>query len=106
MLHEIYRDLKHLVEIMCVLKCTSFCFLAARSPLYSHISATIQGLLTIRTYGEEDEFMKKLHCYMNEHSKGWHAKLSASRWFGLRLDMIGQLFVTSVIFIAIPLADS
>ena len=79
---------------------------AARSPLYSHISATIQGLLTIRTYKEEDEFMKKLHFYMNEHSKGWHAKLTTSRWFGLRLDLIGQLFITSVIFIAIPLADS
>ena len=78
----------------------------ARSPLYSHISATIQGLLTIRTYKEEDEFMKKLHFYMNEHGKSWHAKISTSRWFGLRLDLIGQIFITSVIFISIPLADS
>ena len=50
--------------------------------------------------------MRKLHFYLNEHSKGWHAKISTSRWFGLRLDLIGQIFITSVIFISIPLADS
>ena len=86
--------------------CIPYCVIAARSPLYSHISATIQGLLTIRTYKEENNFIKKLHIYLNEHSKSWHAKISTSRWFGLRLDIIGLVFVTAVLFISIPLADS
>ena len=81
------------------------CF-AACSPLYSHIPATIQGLLTIRTYKEEDEFLNKLHFYLDEHSRSWHAKITTSRWFGLRVDMIGGFFVLTLLFSVIPLADS
>ncbi|XP_065902912.1 ATP-binding cassette sub-family C member 4-like isoform X2 [Dysidea avara] len=78
----------------------------ARSPLYSHISATIQGLTTIRAYKEQTRFMNKLHFYSDEHSKAWYTKLSAAQWFGIRLDMIGVVFVTLVMFCSIPLADS
>ena len=83
-----------------------FVFITARSPLYSHISATIQGLTTIRAYKEQRKFIHKLHIYQNEHSKGWYAKIATSRWFGLRIDLIGAFFITTVMFISIPLADS
>ena len=79
---------------------------AARSPLYSHISATVQGLTTIRAYREQSRFVNKLHFYQNEHSKGWHVKIGISRWFGLRVDAIGGLFIVVVMFVSIPLADS
>ena len=88
-----------------LLHCTNLCF-TARSPLYSHISATIQGLTTIRAYKEQTRFMNKLHFYSDEHSKAWYTKLSAAQWFGIRLDMIGVVFVTLVMFCSIPLADS
>ena len=104
--HAIYKGLKHLVKFISVLPVSHCVTFAARSPLYSHISATIQGLLTIRVYKEETDFIKKLHFYLNEHSKSWHAKISTSRWFGLRLDMIGLLFIMAMLFISVPLADS
>lgn len=104
--HAIYKGSKHLVKFINVLPVSHCVSFAARSPLYSHISATIQGLLTIRVYKEETDFIKKLHFYLNEHSKSWHAKISTSRWFGLRLDMIGLLFVMAMLFISVPLADS
>ena len=87
---------------------TSSCssFVTARSPLYSHISATIQGLTTIRSYNEQRKFVHKLHYYQNEHSKGWYAKIVSTRWFGLRIDFIGAFFITAVMFSSIPLADS
>jgi len=77
----------------------------ARSPLYSHISATVQGLTSIRAYKEQNRFLNKLHFYQNEHSKGWHVKVATSRWFGLRVDAIGGLFIVVVMFVSIPLAD-
>jgi len=83
-----------------------FIFITARSPIYSHISATIQGLTTIRAYKEQRKFIHKLFVYQNEHSKGWYAKIVTSRWFGLRIDLIGTFFITTVMFISIPLADS
>ena len=78
----------------------------ARSPLYSHISATIQGLSTIRAYKEQTNFLNKLHFYQNEHSKGWYIKISSFRWFGMRMDWIGSVFLIAVIFVSIPLAES
>ena len=83
-----------------------FVIYVARSPLYSHISATVQGLTTIRAYKEQNRFVNKLHFYQNEHSKGWHVKIAISRWFGLRVDTIGGLFIVVVMFASIPLADS
>ena len=80
--------------------------LAARSPLYSHISSTIQGLSTIRSYKEEEKFLRNFHSYQDEHTKGWYTYVTTSRWFGMRIDLISATFLTFVVFSAIPLADS
>lgn len=77
----------------------------ARSPLYSHISSTVQGLSTIRVYKEQVRFLNNLHFYQNEHTKGWFTKVATTRWFGLRLDMFGAVFLAFVVFSVVPLAD-
>ncbi|XP_065919849.1 ATP-binding cassette sub-family C member 4-like isoform X2 [Dysidea avara] len=77
----------------------------ARSPVYSHISATIQGLSTIRAYKEQVRFLNVHHFYQNEHTKAWFIKVATTRWFGMRLDMFGAVFLTFVAFTSIPLAD-
>lgn len=41
----------------------------ARSPLYSHISMTLQGLPTIRTFGKQDIAVSQLFTYQNQHSQ-------------------------------------
>ena len=78
----------------------------ARSPLYSHISSTIQGLSTIRAYKEAEKFSNYLHYYLNEHTKAWHLYVATNRWFGMRIDLITAMFLVFVVFTAIPLADS
>ena len=80
-------------------------YYTARSPIYSHISSTIQGLSTIRAYGEQVRFLNNLHFYQNEHTKGWYAKMTTNRWFGMRLEILGAVFITSLIFTSIPLSD-
>ena len=86
--------------------CTHISLYTARSPLYSHISATIHGLSTIRAYKEEGKFIDKFHLYQNEHTKCWYIKITSFRWFGMRIDTIGSLFLISVIFSSIALAES
>ena len=78
----------------------------ARSPLYSHISATIQGISTIRAFKEHAEFLNKFHFYQNENTKGWYLKIALTRWFGLRIDLAGSFFLTFISFVSIVLADS
>ena len=76
----------------------------ARSPLYSHISATLQGLTTIRACEREHASIAYFHAYQDEQTKGWHHYLIANRWFGMRIDLISSLFISIVSFSAIPLA--
>jgi len=78
----------------------------ARSPIYSHISSTIQGLSTIRAYKEEEKFSNNLYYYLNEHTKAWYLYLATNRWFGMRIDLICAVFLAFVVFSAVPLADS
>ena len=80
-------------------------FYTARSPLYSHISSTIQGLSTIRAYRKQRRFLNNLHFYQNEHTKGWYTILTTNRWFGMRLDTFGAVFIAFLVFISIPLTD-
>ena len=81
-------------------------FLIARSPLFSHISSTIQGLSTIRSYKEEEKFYQNFFMYQDEHTRGWHTYITTNRWFGMRIDVISAIFLVFVVFGAIPLADS
>ena len=83
-----------------------YAYSTARSPLYSHISSTIQGLSTIRAYKEEEKFSIYLHHYLNEHTKGWYLYLATNQWFGMRIDLISAAFLATVVLSAIPLADS
>jgi ATP-binding cassette subfamily C (CFTR/MRP) protein 4 len=78
----------------------------ARSPLYSHISTTLQGLPTIRSFHQEDAALKYLYRFQNEHSQGWYLYLVSTRWFGMRIDFVSGVFLATVAFSSIPLAGS
>ncbi|KAH9173294.1 putative ATP-binding cassette transporter protein YOR1 [Lactarius sanguifluus] len=54
-----------------------------RSSLYSHFSETLEGITTIRAYGEEDR-------YFNENRDRWMT-VTSQRWLGIRLDFLGTL---------------
>ncbi len=41
----------------------------ARSPVYSHISSTLQGLPIIRTFGKTAVSIEQFHYYQNEHTR-------------------------------------
>lgn len=77
----------------------------ARSPVYSHISSTIQGLSTIRAYREQKRFLNNFHFYQNEHTKAWYIKVACNRWFGMRLDIFGAIFIAALVFTSVPLSD-
>ena len=79
---------------------------SAHNPLYSHISAAIQGLSSIKAYHEDNRILSQFHIYQNEHTKAWYMKIVTSQWFEMRIDLIGSSFLTIVAFSSIPLADS
>ena len=72
----------------------------SRSPLYSHISLTLQGLSTIRALGIEERMTQDLHYFQNEHSRAWYYYICGERWFGTKIDFLCALTIAFGIFSA------
>ena len=76
-----------------------------RNPFYSHLSASIQGLTTIRAYTAEERFRQQFHVYHDDHTASWFLFMTASRWLGSRLDFICSVFVTFAAFTPLLMAE-
>uniref|UniRef100_A0A7N8XUN0 Multidrug resistance-associated protein 4 n=1 Tax=Mastacembelus armatus TaxID=205130 RepID=A0A7N8XUN0_9TELE len=76
-----------------------------RSPVFSHLSSSLQGLWTIRAFGAENRFQKAFDAHQDLHSEAWFLFLTTSRWFALRLDGICSVFVTVTTFGCLLLRD-
>ncbi len=79
---------------------------AARSPLYAHLSNSLGGLTTIRSYGMQGDALEKYYHFQDENTKGWSLYIASIRWFGVRTDMMCACFVAVVTFASIRLAGS
>uniref|UniRef100_A0A3B4WEM6 Multidrug resistance-associated protein 4-like n=1 Tax=Seriola lalandi dorsalis TaxID=1841481 RepID=A0A3B4WEM6_SERLL len=76
-----------------------------RSPVFSHLSSSLQGLWTIRAFRAEERLRKSFDAHQDLHSEAWFLFLMTSRWFALRLDSICSLFITFTTFGCILLRD-
>uniref|UniRef100_A0A1X7VWQ1 Uncharacterized protein n=1 Tax=Amphimedon queenslandica TaxID=400682 RepID=A0A1X7VWQ1_AMPQE len=78
----------------------------ARSPIYSHLSMTLQGLSTIRSYSMQSVMIERMHQYQNQHTQAWYLFIVTSRWFSMRLDCFIFIFIATILFSSISLAES
>ncbi|XP_028288222.1 ATP-binding cassette sub-family C member 4 [Parambassis ranga] len=76
-----------------------------RSPVFSHLSSSLQGLWTIRAFGAEERFQKAFDAHQDLHSEAWFLFLTTSRWFAVRLDGICSIFVIVTAFGCLLLRD-
>ncbi|KAK3734852.1 hypothetical protein QZH41_005914 [Actinostola sp. cb2023] len=68
-----------------------------RSPVYAHISETMEGLEVIHSLQMEDRNVEKLYKLQNVHTRAYSLVVSTSRWVGLYADGVcAALFVTVV----------
>ncbi|CAI4226268.1 unnamed protein product [Auanema sp. JU1783] len=72
-----------------------------RSPLYSHISAVMHGLVTVRAFSKQNQAMLRYHEVQNINSSGFGLTVSTSRWFAVCTDWLVAFFVTAVSFFCI-----
>ncbi|XP_006804146.1 multidrug resistance-associated protein 4-like isoform X1 [Neolamprologus brichardi] len=69
-----------------------------RSPVFSHLSLSLQGLSTIRALKAEERLKKAFDAHQDLHSEAWFLFLMTSRWFALRLDSICSIFIALTAF--------
>ncbi|XP_054998160.1 ATP-binding cassette sub-family C member 4 isoform X1 [Sorex araneus] len=77
-----------------------------RSPVFSHLSTSLQGLWVIRAHRAEERFQELFDAHQDLHSEAWFLFLTTSRWFAVRLDAICAVFVIVVAFGALLLAQT
>ncbi|KAI8894568.1 P-loop containing nucleoside triphosphate hydrolase protein [Globomyces pollinis-pini] len=64
-----------------------------RSPVYSYIPSTLEGLSIIRSFNAQDRFKHTFMDFQNENTKAYFAYVSSSRWLSFRLDLMSVMFV-------------
>lgn len=70
----------------------------ARSPVFTHLSATLQGLSTIRAYGAQTILKAEFDNYQDVHTSAWYMFITTSSAFGQTLDMLCLVLIACVIF--------
>ncbi|KAF5400099.1 Multidrug resistance protein 7 [Paragonimus heterotremus] len=73
----------------------------ARSPVYAHLTDTLNGLTVIRGLGQELRFRKLLTDALDTQLRAELASLAASSWLSIRLQLIGTGVVTGVICLSL-----
>eukprot|EP00092_Neocalanus_flemingeri_P034174 GFUD01037167.1.p1 GENE.GFUD01037167.1~~GFUD01037167.1.p1 ORF type:complete len:793 (+),score=184.49 GFUD01037167.1:217-2379(+) len=70
----------------------------ARSPVFSQLSTSLQGLTTIRAFSAQPLLRAEFDRQQDLHSSAWFAFISATRWFGVWLDWIVVVYLGLVVY--------
>lgn len=73
-------------------------FISVRSPVFTHLNATLLGLTTIRSFGTEEILKYEFDKHQDSHTSAWFMYIAASSAFGFYLDALCLIFVTVVTF--------
>ncbi|KAJ3263398.1 Multidrug resistance-associated protein 4, partial [Borealophlyctis nickersoniae] len=76
-----------------------------RSPVYSHIPSTLEGLSLVRAFSSEHTFLTHFYALQNENTRMFFMYLSCGRWLGFRLDMLGACFAATVAMVSVALGN-
>ncbi|XP_033099970.1 multidrug resistance-associated protein 4-like [Anneissia japonica] len=77
----------------------------ARSPVFSHLSATLQGISTVRAFQVQRPFIDQFEGYQDTHTQAWYMFLTTSTYFGFWLDWLSLVFIVVVTYGSIIRSD-
>ncbi|KAJ8961187.1 hypothetical protein NQ318_008870, partial [Aromia moschata] len=69
---------------------------SAKAPVFSHISASLHGMPTIRAANAEQLITKEFDTLQDQHTGTWFMFLASSESFGFYLDVISTIFLALV----------
>ncbi|GLG99905.1 Probable multidrug resistance-associated protein lethal(2)03659 [Gryllus bimaculatus] len=69
-----------------------------KSPVFTHLHATLQGLTTVRASGAQDTLRDEFDRHQDLHSSAWFMFMSTSAAFGFSLDVLVLIYITIITF--------
>ncbi|CAF1245270.1 unnamed protein product [Rotaria sp. Silwood1] len=74
-----------------------------RSPMYALFSSSLDGLTSIRAFKVQADFVNMFMERIDTNSRAYFILVAASRWFGLRLDLMTSVvtLVTAILAVAL-----
>ena len=78
---------------------------AARSPVYALFTSSMDGLMTIRSFGVTNDFIVSFLAKVDAHTRASLTRLSIGQWFALRIDLVSILFPCATALVLIVWRD-
>ncbi|CAG9767682.1 unnamed protein product [Ceutorhynchus assimilis] len=69
-----------------------------RSPVFTHLNATLNGLTTIRAFKAERILRDEFDRHQDYHTSAWFMFIAASSSFGFYMDLLCFAFITLITF--------
>nr|CAD7400804.1 unnamed protein product [Timema cristinae] len=69
-----------------------------KSPVFTHMNATLQGLSTIRAYGAQKILQQEFDKHQDVHSSAFYMFITTSSAFGFFVDFICFIYISLVTF--------
>ncbi|KAJ3384517.1 hypothetical protein HDU92_003551 [Lobulomyces angularis] len=69
-----------------------------RSPIYSEIPVTLEGLSTIRAFSSQNKALFNFYKLVNKNTSLFFAFICTTRWLAVRMDAMAALFLVLVTF--------
>lgn len=66
----------------------------AKSPLFSHFSSAVGGIVSIRAYGAQEKLRAEARRRADKYTRTARAFYNLNRWVTIRIDMLGGLFAS------------
>ncbi|CAG2100059.1 unnamed protein product, partial [Medioppia subpectinata] len=77
----------------------------SRSPVYSHVNTTLNGLSTIRAFGAQTMFMRQFERHQNDNTSTFFLFICTSRAFGVLMDSICVFYISAVVAFIMTFQD-
>lgn len=78
---------------------------ALKSPVYTHVTETVNGLSVIRAFSHCDRFYEHFMGLLANRVRASHTFLLGNRWIGARMELANAIFTFCVALVAIAFAN-
>nr|XP_036575809.1 ABC multidrug transporter [Colletotrichum truncatum]KAF6782442.1 ABC multidrug transporter [Colletotrichum truncatum] len=80
--------------------------LESKSPLYTHFTETLNGVVTIRAFGWQREFVKEQLRLLDISQRPYYLLFCIQRWLAIMLDLFVAVIATVLVAFAVKLTNT